>query len=68
MSCLKGKRCEDTSVIDYELIDQDARVSASNDHEISPVGQAFGDIEQKNTVGVESICEVGVCIPDCPAL
>uniref|UniRef100_A0A8C0B8C3 Annexin n=1 Tax=Buteo japonicus TaxID=224669 RepID=A0A8C0B8C3_9AVES len=24
----KGKRCEDTSVIDYELIDQDARVSA----------------------------------------
>ncbi|NXS07981.1 ANXA2 protein, partial [Neodrepanis coruscans] len=21
----KGKRCEDTSVIDYELIDQDAR-------------------------------------------
>lgn len=55
-------------MIDYELIDQDARVSASNDHEISPVGQAFGDIEHKNTVGVESICEVGVCIPDCPAL
>lgn len=47
-------------MIDYELIDQDARVSASNDHEISPVGQAFGDIEHKNTVGVESICEVGV--------
>lgn len=29
-SCLKGKRCEDTSVIDYELIDIDARVSAGD--------------------------------------
>lgn len=34
-------------MIDYELIDQDARVSAGNDHEISPVGQALGDIEHK---------------------
>lgn len=67
MSCLKGKRCEDTSVIDYELIDQDARVSVGNDHETSPVGQALGDIEFKHTVEVESICEMGVFISDGPA-
>lgn len=27
-SCLKGRRSEDSSMVDYELIDQDARVSA----------------------------------------
>lgn len=54
-------------MIDYELIDQDARVSAGNDHEISPAGQALGNIEHKQTVEVENICEIGVCISDCPA-
>lgn len=44
LSCLQGKRCEDTSVIDYELIDQDARVSARIEHEISLAGQALGGI------------------------
>lgn len=38
-------------MIDYELIDQDARVSAGSDHEISPGGQALGDIEHEHGSG-----------------
>lgn len=56
-SHLKGKRCEDTSVIDYELIDQDARVSAGKNHEMSQVGQTYGDIQSTISVRIRSIYE-----------
>lgn len=54
-------------MIDYELIDQDARVSAGNDYWMSYVDQASGDIEVQILWEWEAFMKVGVYISDCLA-